>query len=1012
MRIGRIKRSLCCILLAGCASEDPGVATLDQTLGSVRWLEARISLDRPTRACVADVAEALPGSCTVTVSSAVGDEQFRQLALLERSFGAHERALFHLARGAAPQVAATLLEEQIAQTRTSAAAWSDLSAAYLNAAHRDDWRSLDSAAVAIDTAAAIDPGYERAHFNRALLLERLQLDALAIEAWGDFIEQASDDIWIAEAQARIASLEQLQPSDTAMPLELTVDDSDWQALVHDRPSDVRKAFFDEGVLLGKLARNAASFCAGEALAWKKIGLEFHRLYGDSLLSDTMHWACNAVPLDTAAIDGVERLGAAVQWYRLSETERALKAVISASRKLADSGSPLVVLARAVHASTLFSRQDYARSRQLLTEFLEAYSGDYPLLSARVYATLGSIEIRNKDHEKATEYFARGVALLARGGDPEQLVRLRSLFAEALARAGRYDEAWQTGVQALADARQKRLSPSTFSATCEFIAIVAAESGAAALQRSFSDCSIIYLSQDEDPSIVASAHLSRAHARHGLDDVTGTVKDLDRARAAALSIQDEVERLHILTHVNLFTGVEHVPHSPRRAVALLDDAREYFGRSGNVEYEMLAGQALIDAYFELGELDRADAELDRLAGIAARAQRNSRAAGFVLSTDQHNRPVANRRIKLKLARDERLGALRAHLESRLARSLSTGDLTDLVARVGSVEKRGATLIYSWLEDEVVGWLVGADGLSATFRTPLPQGRKLVARAANTHTTPLEGGRIGALSQLYDALIRPVGRLLENNDRLRIVPDGLLFGVPFPSLVDSETGRYLIEDFELVISPQLKFSARRTGGNIETIAVFAADESDPLQPLPSVRAEALQIEKLFANAAAVRIYSGANATNSAFVAALSRYDLVHFGGHGEVSLHTPLASRLILHERASADGFVTAAELYELEAGRMPQLVVLAACDTAAYTNRLPQALALVRPFLELGASQVLGSLRPIPDERYLEIMQLFYRALRDTGEPEAALRQVQLRLARTPIAADLQSWDFLQLYEYF
>ena len=230
----------------------------------------------------------------------------------------------------------------------------------------------------------------------------------------------------------------------------------------------------------------------------------------------------------------------------------------------------------------------------------------------------------------------------------------------------------------------------------------------------------------------------------------------------------------------------------------------------------------------------------------------------------------------------------------------------------------------------------------------------------------------------------------------------------------SNRFLIQDVELIVSPEL-FVANRANGNasdFESVAIFASSVSNSNRPLRYVEGEAESIVRLFQPTSIVNVYSGNTATKNQFLNALGQYDLVHFGGHGEVNLKSPLNSRLVIgatDERTTMT--ISAAELYAYEAEKMPRLIVLAACDSAAYTERLPHALAMVRPLLSLGAGAVIGSLRPIPDSQYLKISTRFYEELRRTGDAATALHNLQLTLAASDKPGQPGHWASIQVYQY-
>ena len=139
----------------------------------------------------------------------------------QEPMNSHQRALFHLARGTVSDVSINLLEQRISE-HPSPAAWNDLSATILNAIDDDyDWRSLESALVAANTALTLNGAYERALFNRALTLEKLGLEELAYEVWTRFLSVTGDDVWSAEASSRRERLAAPQSDQSSIDLQKT-----------------------------------------------------------------------------------------------------------------------------------------------------------------------------------------------------------------------------------------------------------------------------------------------------------------------------------------------------------------------------------------------------------------------------------------------------------------------------------------------------------------------------------------------------------------------------------------------------------------------------------------------------------------------------------------------------------------------------------------------------------------------------------------------------------------------
>ena len=917
------------------------------------------------------------------------------------------------------------MEKQIAQEPT-AAAWSDLSAAILSELDGpDDWRTLDSALLAVETALEKEPGYSRALFNRALILEKLSLDELALEAWTAYVDSGEGGLWTEEAESRLELIQAREtPDDRATLVDLvgTLDDLGLRQLALERPSAIQRLLDSDTALYRSIATDIRSFCAGPSERWLKLGEEVETAFSDALLKDSVRWICGPPPYDDTAA-AISLLADAIDHYWRSETEEALAAaeraetLLDARDPLATiemTDRPIVHIAAIVRGMAMFARDRHDDAIAVLRATEKQAASTYPILAARARRYLGSIEIRRRNSGDAEHHFRIGLDLLGEHRDPEQRVRLNALAAESLSLAGRVDDAWRRGLDALREARELALSADTLSAACEFLAIVAAESGTPQLQELYADCSIRHLDTGGDPALVTSAHAARAQARIALGDYEGAAQDIMEATAATAGIADDAERANLTHYLDLLAGVHPAADVNISSLERVTDALNHFKRTGHRGYEIAASTALGYAYATSGDTEKADYYFDYVGRLAVEAQQSAESPRFSLPIQQHYRHVANHRIRTRLAAGDAEGALRVLTEARLARTISDPEFGNIVSEVSIRGNGDPTLVLAWLDDDVAGWLIRDAGIQDWFVSPLRKGRRLVGRAAGTDSTPLPEGRAGALRALYEALIAPVESTLAESDTLRIVPDGLLFGVPYPALWNADTNRFLIEERPIIVVPELLVRRRVNESQMgfPAVAVFADPKGDPNRPLHLVDDEADYIRKSFETTSTVDLYLGQTATPATFLDALGRYDLVHFAGHGDVNLKSPLDSKLVLgSEDRNGKSAVTAADLYALRAPSMPRLVVLAACDTAAYTERFPHALAVVRPLLDLGTEEVIGSLRPIPDAQYLQMMERFYDVLRRTDDAAMALRIVQIDFARSNDPAQPGHWAAMQIYRY-
>lgn len=300
------------------------------------------------------------------------------------------------------------------------------------------------------------------------------------------------------------------------------------------------------------------------------------------------------------------------------------------------------------------------------------------------------------------------------------------------------------------------------------------------------------------------------------------------------------------------------------------------------------------------------------------------------------------------------------------------------------------------------------------------------------------QLQAISEsLFDVLISPAIRHIENSERLLIIPDGILHLLPWNALMvgpsNTYTGdrKYLVEwkPTHIALSVTLFAELSRTRhekdfptDTYSALAVFGdphipgsltnkpedvretysksepKDRSLHLEPLPATRIEAQTIASLFPEA---RLFLGKEATEERARALPQGTRIVHFATHGILDQRFPLNSSVVLSaqeqlENGEANGFLQAWEIFEhirLDA----DLVVLSACESGLGKDMGGEGLiGLTRAFQYAGARSVLASLWKISDRTTAELMVRFYRHLKEGKPKDEALRAAQMELIRGPI----------------
>jgi CHAT domain-containing protein len=140
----------------------------------------------------------------------------------------------------------------------------------------------------------------------------------------------------------------------------------------------------------------------------------------------------------------------------------------------------------------------------------------------------------------------------------------------------------------------------------------------------------------------------------------------------------------------------------------------------------------------------------------------------------------------------------------------------------------------------------------------------------------------------------------------------------------------------------------------------------------------------------------ATESEVCRSLQTAGVLHVASHAFVDAASPLRNAILLRpdssDRTASDGILF---LHELQAQRTRiPLVVLSGCNTASGTLRGGEGMeGLQYAFRAVGAQSTVSTLWPVADQASVELMNAFYKNLRDGHLKDVALRQAQLRFLR-------------------
>lgn len=186
-----------------------------------------------------------------------------------------------------------------------------------------------------------------------------------------------------------------------------------------------------------------------------------------------------------------------------------------------------------------------------------------------------------------------------------------------------------------------------------------------------------------------------------------------------------------------------------------------------------------------------------------------------------------------------------------------------------------------------------------------------------------------AELYNLLIRPVEEKLANKKKLVIVPDSVIWSLPFQSLKANSTD-FLWERFSITYSRSLtslidSANRHKTQEIKRTSLLGIANPSSAFAEQIPFAEESIKEISPFYSAEESQIFTGNSATEEKIKAVISDYDIVHFATHGYLDNQSPMSSYLQLTTNDfSENGKLEANEIQNLK--MKAALVVLAGCET--------------------------------------------------------------------------------------
>ncbi len=345
-----------------------------------------------------------------------------------------------------------------------------------------------------------------------------------------------------------------------------------------------------------------------------------------------------------------------------------------------------------------------------------------------------------------------------------------------------------------------------------------------------------------------------------------------------------------------------------------------------------------------------------------------------------------------------------------------------------DDRTALLVYTVANDQVYLFVLtkamGTSGVDLKSYTLPIKRNELAAKVERFRQRLANRDRdyADSATDVYNLLIKPAQEQLHGKSALVVVPDDVLWDLPFQALQPAG-GHYLIEDHAISYAPSLtvlrEMIAKRHRGTDAALSTLLAIGNpflgqqtkararmvlmnEALEPLPEAERQAKMLGQLYGIKSS-KVYVGAEAREDRVKAESGRYRILQLATHGILNNTNPMYSHIVLSQStgdSKEDGLLEAWEIMNLDL--KADLVVLSACDTARGRIGAGEGvIGLTWAFFVAGSPTTVVSQWSVESESTTELMLSFHRNLRAPGRglqyamsKAEALRQAQLKLLRT------------------
>jgi CHAT domain-containing protein/Tfp pilus assembly protein PilF len=271
---------------------------------------------------------------------------------------------------------------------------------------------------------------------------------------------------------------------------------------------------------------------------------------------------------------------------------------------------------------------------------------------------------------------------------------------------------------------------------------------------------------------------------------------------------------------------------------------------------------------------------------------------------------------------------------------------------------------------------------------------------------------ASQELYSLLVKPAAGQITNKGTICIIPDGVLWNLPFQALMSSND-HYLLADHAVYYAPSLsvlrEMTKERAGKEKSEASLIAfgnpvigkdAQRNEELCPLPEAETEVTKVAKNFRSGGS-KVFIGREASEKTFRALAPTYSTIHLATHGVIDNRQPLYSHLLLTKTdgdPENDGLLEAREIMNMNL--RADLAILSACETA--NGRISPGegvMGMSWAFFVAGTRSMLVSQWKVNSDSTSRLMVDFYKNLMSNKDSPNNSKASALRHAALTMMSD-------------